>query len=137
MHTVGHWTYHTEFNPDDYLGFIYKITHEESGKFYVGRKQFRSTIKKPPLKSTGLKRKRKIVSDSGWATYTSSSNELNEMIALGGNDSFKFEILHLCDSKSALSYYEVYYIITTNAMTDEKGMNKNASKIPCRPKLSK
>jgi len=128
---TGHWIAPQEFAIDDYLGFIYKIT-SKSGHFYIGRKTFWSTITKPPLK--GAKRKRKITKESEWRTYTSSSRELNELIVKQGIENFKFEILHLCTSKSELSYYECYHIVVSGAMTSDLGLNYNISKVPTKPK---
>lgn len=128
----GHWVYKEQFNPDDYEGFIYKITCVLNNKFYIGRKNFKNINKLPPLKDQ--KRKRTKITESDWKTYTSSSNELNELIGKMGAGMFRYEILQLCTSKSEMAFYEVYHIIHSNSMTDPNGLNKNASKIPCRPK---
>lgn len=129
---LGHWQYHSKFDIIDYIGFIYKITCNITGKFYIGRKNFFTNITKAPLK--GFKRKRKIKKESDWITYTSSSNELNDMILKNGKDNFTFEIMHLCTSKSEMSYYEVYYIMLSGSMINPLGLNKNCSRVPCRPK---
>ena len=134
---LGHWHYKEQFNPDDYMGFIYKITHILDHRFYIGRKQFVSNTTKPPLKSSTSKRKRKLPSDSGWKDYTSSSNELNEMISMMGKSMFRFEILTLCTSKSELAYWEAHHIITSESMLGHLGLNKNIGKVPCRPTPAK
>jgi len=113
------------------LGFIYKITSLSTGHFYIGRKQLWSFTTKPPLK--GQKRRRKFIKESDWETYTGSSVELNEMIAKHGLNNFTFEILRICTTKSEMSYYEVFHIITSGSMTSPLGLNKNCSRIPCRP----
>jgi len=130
----GHWIPPEEFTPDDYVGFIYKIT-SPTGHFYIGRKVFWSTTTKPPLK--GAKRKRKITKESDWKTYTSSSREMNELIEKHGHENFKFEIIHLCVSKSEMSYFETHWIVMSGSMLTEEGLNFNASKIPCKPKSKK
>lgn len=34
----GHWTnLPDDFNPDDWFGFIYLITHNETGRKYIGK----------------------------------------------------------------------------------------------------
>lgn len=30
------WNYWDIYNPEDYLGFVYKITNNINGKFYIG-----------------------------------------------------------------------------------------------------
>jgi hypothetical protein len=34
------WNYEDIYNPEDYLGFVYKITNLTDGKFYIGKKYF-------------------------------------------------------------------------------------------------
>ena len=34
------WNYWDTYNPEDYLGFVYKITNLTDGKFYIGKKYF-------------------------------------------------------------------------------------------------
>ena len=85
-------------------GFIYIITNTVTGKKYIGKKQIKTVKKLKPLK--GKKNKRHFDIETDWKTYTSSSNELNQDLNELGKDNFKFEIIHLCDSKFELAYYE-------------------------------
>jgi len=132
MINFGHWTYHTEFEPDDYVGFIYRINCLVTGNFYIGRKQLWSNTTKPPLK--GQKRRRKFRKESDWKDYTSSSKEMNELISLHGKERFEFIIICLCVYPSDMAYWETAHIIMTNSMTDPLGLNKNCSRVPCPPK---
>ena len=75
--------------PEDFfdnqpLGFVYRITDKESGKFYIGQKKMQKKVTRPPLK--GKVRKRHIVKESDWKKYTSSSNDLNKDIFEYGLD---------------------------------------------------
>lgn len=133
MFSIGHWEYTEPFKADDYVGFIYLIKCKSTGQFYVGRKNFHSVVTKPPLK--GFKRKRKIKSESNWKEYTSSSNEVNNLIEERGTTNFTFDILRLCKTKSEMSYYEVHYMIHLESMIDPRGLNGQSPKIPCRPKI--
>jgi hypothetical protein len=102
---LGHWNTSLIIEEGDIpYGFIYKITCTPTGKKYIGKKQCKSVLKRRPLK--GKKNKRHEVIETDWRTYTSSSRELNEDILKYGKDSFKFEIIELCDSKFALAYRE-------------------------------
>ena len=76
---------------DNSFGFIYKITHLPSNLKYIGKKQFHSKTRKPPLK--GKKRKRLVIKESDWRDYFSSSEEINRLLKQDGPDAFKREML--------------------------------------------
>ena len=102
---LGHWNTSLIIEEGSIpYGFIYKITCIPINKKYIGKKQCKSVLKRRPLK--GKKNKRHEIIETDWKTYTSSSRELNEDILKYGKESFKFEILELCDSKFALAYRE-------------------------------
>lgn len=82
--------------------FVYKITHVETGKFYIGYKQS-FFIKTKQVK--GKKKKIKVPSD--WKTYWSSSDELKADVEKFGVSAFTREILYLCFSVSMASYLEM------------------------------
>lgn len=90
--------------PTGYTNFVYLITHIETGKFYVGKKQFYSERSKPPLK--GKVRRRRSVQESNWRSYYGSCVELSADVLGYGEDAFTREIIHLCKSKSEASYLE-------------------------------
>lgn len=144
--TDTHWQYPFEFDINDYVGFVYKITLSD-GRFYIGRKNFFSKKTLKPLK--GKKRSRIVYKESDWKTYQSSSPILKtileapaapvEATMIEGDQEVEpttFKILKLCTTKSEMSYYEVYFIVVTGALIDPNGLNHNASRIPCRPKLT-
>jgi hypothetical protein len=90
--------------PQEYIGFVYLITNNISGKKYIGKKlaQFRRT--KPPLKGKRLKRRSTVESD--WRDYWGSSDNLNTDVQALGTENFTREILYLCKSKAEMSYLE-------------------------------
>ena len=100
---LGHWEYYEDI-PSDCYGFIYIIQNNLTSKKYIGKKQTKKTIKRPPLK--GKKNKRHIITESDWKIYTGSCNELNDDIAEQGKENFSFKILRLCYNKWELAYYE-------------------------------
>ena len=102
------WTYKGQlFESEqigDYVGFVYLITDLSNNKKYVGKKNFWSTRKLPPLK--GKTRKRIVKKESDWKDYFGSSEQVKLLVESEGRNNFKREILHLCNSKGAMSYLE-------------------------------
>ena len=83
------------------IAFVYLITNKISGRKYIGKKLFYSH------KYISVKKKRKKVKiESDWRDYWSSSEELKKDIELLGKDSFKREIVVLCNNKGTVNYLE-------------------------------
>jgi hypothetical protein len=110
-------------NIDDFkkenVGFIYIITNTTNNKIYIGRKSLYSNInkkltKKELLEQSGPGRKptkKLVTSESNWKVYCGSSKELLKDIKEIGEDKFTREILHLCNTKKQLTFYEIQYQI--------------------------
>ena len=105
--------------PEDAEGFIYKITFS-NGDYYIGKKQFWSyRTMKVPEKT----RKKRVVKESDWKTYASSSAIVKERVKLG--ERHVKEIIHLCSSKACLMYYEVLEQFKHDVLCDPKALNAN------------
>ena len=102
---VINWIYKdiefTEQDIGDNYGFVYVITHLNTGKKYVGKKFFYSSRTKVVK---GKKKKFKVISD--WLSYYGSNAELQNDVQVHGKESFKREIIHLCKSKGECGYLE-------------------------------
>lgn len=104
--------------PTDYYGFVYRITVSNSeelpadmrGRIYIGKKQFgyskKKRLSKKKRRETG-KRVERVEVDSKWLGYFGSNKQLVEDVKNFGEQHFKREVLHLCYTKTQLSYYEV------------------------------
>ena len=103
-----HWLVYKkdeEFVPNlDKFGFVYLITNLQSGKGYIGCKQYKLYTK--------LKER-----ESDWKTYTGSSKWLNKDIQNIGKEHFKFEIIAEYKNKRSLRYYELYYQMKFNVLS--------------------
>jgi len=119
------WLYNEkEFTSDmigDNMGFVYVITDLSNNKKYVGKKQFKSKTKLPPLK--GKKRKRIVIKESDWMSYYGSSELVKELLESHGRDNFKREILHLCATKGVMSYLEIVEQIERKVLLSDEYYN--------------
>lgn len=106
--------------PQKSIGFLYRITHIPSGKWYIGRK----LLTKAAYKQVKGKRK-KIRKESDWKDYYSSSPELVKLVEEEGKHNFKREVLLFVETKAAFTYAEEYSLFRTGALFDEKCMNGN------------
>jgi len=110
--------------PEDisqWFGFVYRITSLSNGKKYIGKKQFWSNQKRPPLK--GQKRSRRVTKESDWKKYYGSSNELKEDLQKYGKENFKREILELTTCKWESAYLELMWQLKENAILREDYYN--------------
>lgn len=89
----------------DHVGFVYMVTDISNNMKYIGKKNFWSRRRLPPLK--GKKRKRIKITESDWKTYHGSSEMVKGILAEHGEERFHREILHLCMSKGELNYIEM------------------------------
>lgn len=101
------WLYENkEYNetPEDYQGFVYLITELDTGKKYIGKKNFW----KPKVLPKNSKRSRRVRTrvESDWRDYYGSSKEVQQLVEDKGRENYSREILHLCKSKGTMSYYE-------------------------------
>ena len=87
----------------DYAGFVYEIVNKQTNRKYIGRKYFYKTYKKALV-------------ESDWATYTSSSAELNKDIKSLGIDNFEFFVLAVGVDRKEINYLEVTLQIEANVL---------------------
>jgi Putative endonuclease segE, GIY-YIG domain len=87
-----------------WMGFVYMITENSTGKKYIGKKLFWSKRTKPAKK--GKTRKTHMLVESDWKSYYSSNKQINEKVAIDGGKDYTREILKLCVSKGEMSYWE-------------------------------
>jgi len=105
--------------PEGVVGFVYLISNEKTGEWYVGKKSLYSTRSLPPLK--GYKRKRKVTKQSNWLTYQSSSQTVKEWFCP------KKYILKYCYSQKEMTYQEIKALMCSDALEDSKCLNENIS----------
>lgn len=115
---IHKWKYWNSFEPEDYFGFVYKITNLETGMFYIGKKSFyhnkKHKLTKKQLIEQPTKRGRKLTHEviqveSDWKTYWGSNKQLLNDVKELGEDKFECAILKLCKTKKQLTYWEMHY----------------------------
>lgn len=108
-------------------GFVYVLECLVTGKKYIGKKNaITSKVNvKTVLQKNGIKKKKKIRSfvESDWKEYYGSSKEFNEHVAKVGSINIRRTILHICLSKSEMSYYEAYEQFVRNVLLSDEYFN--------------
>jgi hypothetical protein len=112
-----------EHVPIGAVGFVYKIIHTPTGRYYIGKKSLTSTRRLAPLK--GQKRKRTVTKSSDWEKYYSSNDWIKEQVKEGKAEEFGREIIQYCFSKKSLTYYEIYWQFHYNVLADDNAINEN------------
>ena len=118
------WFYHNtteEFKEEDIgenVGFVYIITHNPTGRKYIGKKFF---TKAGTRQIKG--KKKKIRKTSDWESYWGSNAELQAEVTKNGEEQYTREILHLCKSRSECSYKETFEIFNRHALLSESYYN--------------
>ena len=106
-----------DFKPGTF-GFVYKITNNETGKFYIGKKQLISKTnvklgKKEkellPIQRGRTPSKKLVIKEADWQNYWGSNKPLLGEVKSLGKEKFTREILMVCASKKLLTYWEAAY----------------------------
>ena len=108
--------------PEDAFGFVYRITYDPTGKFYIGKKSLQHRTKKRLSKKARAGTRKRIVrgtKDSGWKNYWSSCIALKEDVKLYGEDKFTREILQFTFNRAETTYYEVHFQVVEGVMFKE------------------
>ena len=106
---------------DDYIGFVYCITNNVTGKKYIGKKLFKNTRR---TKVKGQTRRKKIVKESDWKEYWGSNKVLQEDVNTLGEDNFERIILKLCKSKGECNYWEAKYQMQYEVLESDDWYNE-------------
>lgn len=90
--------------PEKYQGFVYLITELDTGKKYIGKKNFW----RPKVLPKNSKRNRRVRTrvESDWKKYYGSNKEVQALVESKGIENYKREILRFCKTKGEMSYYE-------------------------------
>jgi hypothetical protein len=130
---IKYYTEIADFSQGAY-GFIYKITHVESKRYYIGKKILYNTtnVKLGKKETTALPTQRgrkpttkQIIKESNWKDYWGSNKDFLEYIKNHKGEEFKKEILYICNSKLELTYWETHYLFVNKVLFDNLSYNSN------------
>ena len=113
------WHYNNklfENTPEEYQGFVYEITELDTGKKYIGKKNFWKPKTLPITKTR--KRRVRTRTESDWKTYYGSSKELNGDRKRLGSDSFTREILSTHATAGRVNYEETKQLFLNNVLQE-------------------
>lgn len=103
------WCYKNEpltSAPEEYQGFVYLITNLATNRRYIGKKNFWTVKKLPPLKGKRNRRHRRVETD--WRDYWGSNTSLQADVATHGENNFRRDIIRLCPTRTDMAYWETY-----------------------------
>ena len=119
------WLYENrpfEETPEEYQGFVYEVTEIDTGKKYIGKKNFWKPKTLPVTKTR--KRRVRTRTESDWRQYFGSSNQLCQLVEERGADKFKREILLLCKTKGEMSYHEAKIQFQRDVLLSDEYFNE-------------
>ena len=102
----------------EYVGFVYEIQNLIDYRKYIGKKNFTRS----KIYQKNKKRRRKRV-ESNWKDYYGSSDILLKDLEKYGKENFRRKILHLCKTKSEMSYLEAKEQFLNDAIISEEYYN--------------
>jgi hypothetical protein len=107
---------------EEYIGFVYCITNNITGRKYIGKKlaKFSKTTYKTVKLKNGNKKKKRIRSK---IEYYGSNDQLNKDVQDLGADNFTREILYYCTSKAECSYIEAREQFTRRVLESDDYYN--------------
>jgi len=105
---------------ENYIGFVYCITNNVTGKKYIGKKLFKNTRR---TKVKGKSRRKITIKESDWKNYWGSNKVLQEDVKTLGEDNFERVILKLCKTKGECNYWEAKYQMQYEVLESDSWYN--------------
>ena len=115
------WNPGYEDIPEEYIGFVYCITDNETGDMYVGQKRFHKPKTLPITKTRKRRVKTRVESD--WRDYYGSNAVIKQSIIEGHSNRYTREILRFGYTKGDLSYLETLEQFNRGVLFSTKYLN--------------
>jgi hypothetical protein len=104
---------------ESYHSFVYKITHIDTGFYYIGKKQIKT---KRTYRRNG---KAVSIHKATYKGYFGSGTSWLEFVDMNDRWDFQREIIHLCHCPKIANYLEINEQMKLNCIYDGKCFNEN------------
>ena len=120
----------SDFNINEYVGYVYVTYHIPTGRQYIGKKNFFHTTNKKlgkkelleiPITRGKRPTKKQVIKDSDWKTYYGSATEIKSL----PKEEMLRHVLKLCKNSKQLTYWETKYLFQYNVLEDDHYINDN------------
>ena len=118
------------FNINEYEGYIYMTTILDTGRKYIGKKNFfhntnvklgKKELANLPVARGKKPTKKKVTKESDWKTYYGSAQEIKDSVKQYPKERIIRTLIRLCKSKKELTYYECKYLFDYNVLEPNSG----------------
>jgi len=113
----GIWLYDRQMDSTAFKGFIYLIKDPYMERFYLGKKNYRST------------RGKNKGNEMDWRTYKSSSKSIKYMLEERSLSDFEFHCIEEYKTLGGLSHAETWTLCVVEALTTDEWYNRLINKI--------
>ena len=128
--TVDELINNENFNINEYEGYIYITTILDTGRKYIGKKNFfhntnvklgKKELANLPTARGKKPSKKKVTKESDWKTYYGSAQEIKDSVKQYPKERITRTLIRLCKSKKELTYYECKYLFDYNVLEPNSG----------------
>jgi hypothetical protein len=128
--TVDNLINDESFDINEYEGYIYMTTILDTGRKYIGKKNFfhntnvklgKKELANLPVARGKKPTKKKVTKESDWKTYYGSAQEIKDSVKQYPKERIIRTLIRLCKSKKELTYYECKYLFDYNVLEPNSG----------------
>jgi hypothetical protein len=118
------------FDINEYEGYIYMTTILDTGRKYIGKKNFfqntnvklgKKELANLPVSRGKKPSKKKVTKESDWKTYYGSATEIKDSVKQYPKERIIRTLIRLCKTKKELTYYECKYLFDYNVLEPNSG----------------
>jgi hypothetical protein len=128
--TVDELINNENFDINEYEGYIYITTILDTGRKYIGKKNFfhntnvklgKKELANLPTARGKKPSKKKVTKESDWKTYYGSAQEIKDSVKQYPKERITRTLIRLCKTKKELTYYECKYLFDYNVLEPNSG----------------
>jgi hypothetical protein len=128
--TVDELINNESFDINEYEGYIYMTTILDTGRKYIGKKNFfhntnvklgKKELANLPTARGKKPSKKKVTKESDWKIYYGSAQEIKDSVKQYPKERITRTLIRLCKTKKELTYYECKYLFDYNVLEPNSG----------------